>query len=78
MTSTERNRRSQAEFDARADATWTRFQQTGIGVPAQEVVAKLRAQLEARRRELEGKHRPANQQVQRALAEPPIKASEFE
>jgi len=63
MTSTKRERRRQAEFDARADAAWTRFQQTGIGMPAQEVVAKMRAQLEARRRVLQGKHRPADATV---------------
>ena len=52
-------RRMQAEFDARADAAWARFQQTGAAVPAEEVVAEMRARLEARRRELQGKHRPA-------------------
>ena len=51
-------RRMQAEFDARADAAWARFQQTGAAVPAGEVVAEMRARLEARRRELQGKHRP--------------------
>ena len=52
-------RRMQAEFDARADAAWARFQQTGAAVPAEEVVTEMRARLEARRRELQGKHRPA-------------------
>ncbi|HEX4510175.1 MAG TPA: YlcI/YnfO family protein [Burkholderiaceae bacterium] len=52
-------RRMQAEFDARADAAWARFQQTGAAVPAQEVVAEMRARLDARRGELQGKHRPA-------------------
>lgn len=51
-------RRMQAEFGARADAAWSRFRQTGAGVPAEEVVAEMRGRLEARRRELKGKHRP--------------------
>jgi hypothetical protein len=51
-------RRMQAEFAARAEAAWTRFQQTGVGVPAEEVVAQMRERLETRRRELQGKHRP--------------------
>ncbi|TXH00036.1 MAG: hypothetical protein E6R08_00965 [Nevskiaceae bacterium] len=53
-------RRMQAEFDSRADAAWARFQQTGAGVPAQDVVAEMRGQLEARRRKLQGKQRPAD------------------
>ncbi len=52
-------RRMQAEFEARADAAWSRFQQTGAGVPAEELVAEMRVRLQARRRELQGKHRPA-------------------
>lgn len=51
-------RRMQAEFDARADAAWSRFQQTGSGVPAEEVVAEMRMRLESRRRELQGRSRP--------------------
>ena len=51
-------RRMQAEFDARADAAWVRFQQTGSAVPASEVVAEMRERLEAKQRELQGKHRP--------------------
>ena len=51
-------RRMQAEFDARANAAWTRYQQAGGGVPAEEVVAQMRERLEAKRRELQGKHRP--------------------
>lgn len=51
-------RRMQAEFDARAEAAWVRFQTTGASVPAEEVVAEMRVRLEARRRELQGKHRP--------------------
>lgn len=49
----------QAEFDARADAAWARFQHTGAAVPAEDVVAEMRTRLEARRRELQGKHRPS-------------------
>ncbi len=51
-------RRMQTEFDARADAAWSRFQQTGTAVPASEVVAEMRERLEAKRRELQDKHRP--------------------
>jgi hypothetical protein len=51
-------RRMQAEFAARAEVAWTRFQQTGVGVPAEEIVAQMRERLETRRRELQGKHRP--------------------
>ena len=52
-------RRMQAEFDARADAAWAQFQQTGVGVPAETLVGELRGRLEVRRRELTSKHRPA-------------------
>jgi len=52
-------RRMQAEFDARADAAWMRFQQTGAAVPATEVVAEMRERLESKRRELQDRHRPA-------------------
>jgi predicted transcriptional regulator len=51
--------RMQAEFDARADAAWVRFQQTGAAVPTSEVVAEMRERLESKRRELQGRHRPA-------------------
>ena len=52
-------RRMQAELDARADAAWVRFQQTGAAVPASEVLAEMRERLESRRRKLQRKHRPA-------------------
>jgi hypothetical protein len=52
-------RRMQMEFQARADAAWQRFQRTGEGRPAGEVVAALQSKLDARRRELKGKRRPA-------------------
>lgn len=51
-------RRTQAEFEARANAAWARFQKNGAGVPADQVVAKMRGRLEARRHELQGKRRP--------------------
>lgn len=51
-------RRMQMEFEARADAAWTRFQQTGAGRPAQAVIADLRTRLDGRRRELAGRHKP--------------------
>ncbi|GAP39009.1 hypothetical protein ISF6_0428 [Piscinibacter sakaiensis] len=51
-------RRMQAELDARAEAAWSRFQRTGDAVPASDVVAEMRDRLEARRRELQGRHRP--------------------
>ncbi|WP_396269470.1 YlcI/YnfO family protein [Ideonella sp.] len=54
------HRRMQAEFDARADAAWARFQQSGDGIPAQEVMDEMRARLQARRHELQGKRRPAS------------------
>lgn len=52
-------RRMQMEFQARADAAWQRFQKTGKGRPADEIVAALEAKLSARHRELRGKRRPA-------------------
>ncbi|MEK8048713.1 YlcI/YnfO family protein [Ideonella sp. DXS22W] len=52
-------RRMQAEFSARAEAAWTRFQQTAAGTPADTVVDELRTRLTARRRELQNKRRPA-------------------
>lgn len=51
-------RRMQAEFDARADGAWSRFQQAGIGTSAEEVVAQMRVLLQTRRRALKDKHRP--------------------
>lgn len=52
-------RRMQMEFQARADAAWQRFQKKGKGRPAEEVVAGLQSKLDARRRELQGKRKPA-------------------
>lgn len=48
-------RRMKAEFDARADAAWSRFQQTGAGVPAEKLIAEMRLRLEARRQKMLGK-----------------------
>ena len=48
-------RRMKAEFDARADAAWSRFQQTGAGVPAEKLIAEMCLRLEARRQKLLGK-----------------------
>lgn len=48
----------QTAFDTRADAAWLRFRQTGAGVLASEVIADMRARLQVRHRELQGKHRP--------------------
>lgn len=48
-------RRMQMEFEARADAAWTRL---GAGRPAQAVIADLRTRLDGRRRELAGRHKP--------------------
>jgi hypothetical protein len=53
-------RRMQMEFQARADAASRRFQKTGKARPAEEVVAALQSKLDARRRKLQGKHRPAD------------------
>lgn len=51
-------RRMQAECDARAEAAWVNFQQTGAATPAGDVLAELRERLEGRRRELTGQPRP--------------------
>jgi antitoxin component of RelBE/YafQ-DinJ toxin-antitoxin module len=52
-------RRMRMEFQARADAAWQSFEKTGQGRPAEQVVAALQSRLDARRRELQGKRRPA-------------------
>lgn len=52
------HRRVQKEFHARADAAWAHFQQSGEGYPAEDVVAELRKKVNAKRRQLQGKHRP--------------------
>ena len=47
-----------AQFEVRAELAWVRFQQTGAGIPAAEVIAEMRALLQARRMELQGKPPP--------------------
>jgi predicted transcriptional regulator len=47
-------RRVQTRFHARGDAAWEKYQATGDFVPADEVLAKLEAKLQARRRQLGG------------------------
>jgi hypothetical protein len=49
----------QNAFAARADEAWARFQRTGAGRPAEDVIADMQTRLEARRKELQGKHRTA-------------------
>ncbi|MDI4635849.1 hypothetical protein J7U46_22475 [Pelomonas sp. V22] len=49
----------QSAFAARADEAWERFQRTGGGRPAEDVIADMRVRLETRRMELQGKHNPA-------------------
>ncbi len=51
-------RRIQSEFEARAEAAWVQFQQTGESVPAAEVLAEMRRRLQARKRQLKGQHKP--------------------
>lgn len=51
-------RRMQMAFQARADAAWKRFQKSGKGRPAEEVVAELQSRLDAQRRELQDRRRP--------------------
>lgn len=41
------------DFYTPAHAAWDRWKRTGEGVTAEEVIAKLRAKLEERRRELQ-------------------------
>jgi uncharacterized protein YndB with AHSA1/START domain len=50
----------QSAFAARADEAWMRFQRTGAGRPAEDVIADMRTRLEAKRKELQSKHRPAD------------------
>lgn len=50
-------RRIQAEFEARAEAAWVRFEQTGESVPAGTVIAEMRQRLQALRRQLKGQHK---------------------
>ena len=47
-------RRMQNEFQARAQAASEAYHRTGEAIPAEEVLAKLQASLEAKRRQLGG------------------------
>jgi hypothetical protein len=50
----------QRAFASRADEAWARFQRTGAGRSAEDVIADMRTSLEVRRKELQSKHRPAD------------------
>ncbi len=45
-------RRVQTNFHQRGQAAWERYQRTGVSVPADEVLAKLQAKLDAKRKKL--------------------------
>lgn len=45
-------RRIQAEFLARGEAAWQEYRRTGVASPADEVLAKLQAKVDAKRKEL--------------------------
>lgn len=45
-------RRVQHDFHARGEAAWQEFLRTGESVPADQVLAKLQAKLDARRAQL--------------------------
>lgn len=47
-------RRVQARFHERGQAAWEQYQNTGLSVPADDVLARLQAKLDARRRQLGG------------------------
>ena len=47
-------RQVQTRFHARGQAAWEHFQATGESVSTDEVLAKLQAKLDARRKQLEG------------------------
>jgi hypothetical protein len=47
-------RRVQARFHERAQAAWEQYQSSGESVAAEEVVAKLQAKLDAKRKKLRG------------------------
>jgi hypothetical protein len=47
-------RRVQKCFHERGQAAWEHYQSTGLSVPADEVLAKLQAKLNARRKQLGG------------------------
>lgn len=47
-------RRVQARFYERGQAAWEHYQSTGESVPADQVLDKLKAKMEARRKQLGG------------------------
>ena len=47
-------RRMKTSFHERGDAAWDDYQSTGASVPADKVVAKLQAKLDAKRKKLGG------------------------
>ena len=54
VRSTVEFRRIRATFHERGQASWEHYQSTGISVPADEVLAKLQAKLDAKRNQLGG------------------------
>jgi hypothetical protein len=47
-------RRVQTRFHARGQASWEHYQSTGVSVSADEVLSKLQAKLDAKRKQLGG------------------------
>ncbi|MEY4765793.1 MAG: hypothetical protein RI907_2466 [Pseudomonadota bacterium] len=47
-------RQAQLSFHERGDASWARFQQTGVATPASEVLGRLSAKLTTRRKQVGG------------------------
>ncbi len=47
-------RRAQNSFHERGQAAWEHYERTGVSVPAEEVLAKLQAKLDGRRKQLGG------------------------
>lgn len=45
-------RRVQTRFHERGEAAWQHYQRTGVSVPTHDVLAKLQAKLDARRKRL--------------------------
>lgn len=45
-------RRVQARFQERGESAWQHYQQTGVSVGAEDVLARLQAKLDARRKRL--------------------------
>lgn len=47
-------RRIQTRFHERGDVAWESYQRSGVAFPADEVLGKLRAKLDAKRKQLGG------------------------